>query len=357
MTDLFKNAFSYIIEEMTCVMVKILKYAPWVQGVDEAGRIRPRCLTFVLDQAACRRRWGLKHFTVDLKGQGICEWVVYKNPWILEYVPDHFKTREMCDDMVMEDPLLLRHVSDWFLMQQQLRQCDDYYDDNGYIKWHKGYKKRKAQKASIREELLPIAWHPSRYWDWCMSEDKKSDAKNCGDKYRPFLCLMTGYKKSFDLKELKIKMPSVLSVSNESSKSEEFSPKDIENFLDNEDQNWIKRTHVRNFLGLEIIRKLLNRLEKCGILTKQELIPTRRGTAGWSGPKDQQNKTDKFLSFFGVKYVIVNSREDKGKTLKEHILNNIVPRGLDVRIEEIQGQHQQAIKEKDAVIALMNNDL
>ena len=112
MTDLFKNAFSYIIEEMTCVMVKILKYAPWVQGVDEAGRIRPRCLTFVLDQAACRRRWGLKHFTVDLKGQGICEWVVYKNPWILEYVPDHFKTREMCDDMVIEDPLLLRHVSD-----------------------------------------------------------------------------------------------------------------------------------------------------------------------------------------------------------------------------------------------------
>ena len=170
----------------------------------------------------------------------------------------------MCDDMVMEDPLLLRHVSDWFLMQQQLRQCDDYYDDNGYIKWHKGYKKRKAQKASIREELLPIAWHPSRYWDWCMSEDKKSDAKNCGDKYRPFLCLMTGYKKSFDLKELKIKMPSVLSVSNE-----EFSPKDIENFLDNEDQNWVKRTHVRNFLGLEIIRKLLNRLEKFGILTKQ----------------------------------------------------------------------------------------
>ena len=168
---------------------------------------------------------------------------------------------------------------------------------------------------------------------------------------------MTGYKKSFDLKELKIKMPSVLSVSNESSKSEEFSPKDIKNFLDNEDQNWVKRTHVGNFLGLEIIRKLLNRLEKCGILTKQELIPTRRGTAGWSGPKDQQNKTDKFLSFFGVKYVIVNSREDKGKTLKEHILNNIVPRGLDVRIEEIQGQHQQAIKEKDAVIALMHNDL
>ena len=25
--------------------------------------------------------------------------------------------------------------------------------------------KWKAQKASIKEELLPIAWHPSRWWD------------------------------------------------------------------------------------------------------------------------------------------------------------------------------------------------
>ena len=26
----------------------------------------------------------------------------------------------------------------------------------------KGYQKRKAQKAKIKEELLPIAWHPDR---------------------------------------------------------------------------------------------------------------------------------------------------------------------------------------------------
>ena len=36
-----------------------------------------------------------------------------------------------------------------------------------------GYQKRKAQKAKTKEELLPITWHPSRYWDWCMSEDEK----------------------------------------------------------------------------------------------------------------------------------------------------------------------------------------
>ena len=39
--------------------------------------------------------------------------------------------------------------------------------------WYSGYKKQKAQKVSIKEELLPVAWHPSRYWDWWMSEDEK----------------------------------------------------------------------------------------------------------------------------------------------------------------------------------------
>ena len=95
----------------------------------------------------------------------------------------------------------------------------------------------------------------------------------------------------------------------------------------------------------------MNGLEKCEILTRQELVPTRRGTSDWSGPKDHQNKTDKFLSFFGVMYVIVKSRKDKGKALKEHILKDIVPRGFDAKIEEIQEKHQQAIEEKDTCIA------
>ena len=42
-----------------------------------------------------------------------------------------------------------------------------------FFKWYDRYKKRKAQKASIKEELLPITWHPPKYWDWCMSEDEK----------------------------------------------------------------------------------------------------------------------------------------------------------------------------------------
>ena len=44
-------------------------------------------------------------------------------------------------------------------------------------------------------------------------------------------------------------------------------------------------------------------------------------------------------------YAIVNSRKDKGKSLKEHVLKDIVPRGFDARIKEIQEDHQQAIEE------------
>ena len=41
------------------------------------------------------------------------------------------------------------------------------------IEWYEGYKKRKSQKAKIKEELLPIAWHPFRVMDWRMSEGEK----------------------------------------------------------------------------------------------------------------------------------------------------------------------------------------
>ena len=56
-------------------------------------------------------------------------------------------------------------------------------------------------------------------------------------------------------------------------------------------------------------------------------------------------------------YVIVNSQKGKGKTLKHHILKDFVPCGFDARIEEIQEKHRQDIKQKDAVIPLLNNYL
>ena len=42
--------------------------------------------------------------------------------------------------------------------QVKLWHDDNDYCDNGrLVKWYDGYKKRKAQKAKIEEELMPIA--------------------------------------------------------------------------------------------------------------------------------------------------------------------------------------------------------
>ena len=52
----------------------------------------------------------------------------------------------------------------------------DHCNNIWFIKRYEGYQKRGAQKAKIKEELMPIAWHPARWWDWCVSEDEKDAA-------------------------------------------------------------------------------------------------------------------------------------------------------------------------------------
>ena len=57
-------------------------------------------------------------------------------------------------------------------------------------------------------------------------------------------------------------MSSVLNVSNDSRKSKELSFKDIEVFVDSEEQDWFKRAHVGKFLELEDIWTSLNGVRK-----------------------------------------------------------------------------------------------
>ena len=84
--------------------------------------------------------------------------------WMLGAVPDHLKVREMCKKAVQEDLCLLEYVPDWFVSNQQINIWHDnnsHCDDDRLIEWYVANKKRKAQKSSIKEELLPIPWHPS----------------------------------------------------------------------------------------------------------------------------------------------------------------------------------------------------
>ena len=114
------------------------------------------------------------------KTQEMCIKALEVDPWSLYDIPDCLKTQKMCDDAVRDDPSSLQFVPDWFFSQQQIDVWCDYdywYHDDELIEWYEGYKKRKAQKAKIKEELIPIAWHPDRVKNWCMSEDEKKETE------------------------------------------------------------------------------------------------------------------------------------------------------------------------------------
>ena len=67
-------------------------------------------------------------------------------------------------------------------------------------------------------------------------------------------------------------MSSVLNVSDDAgNKPEEFSLKDIEVVVDSEEQNWFKRAHVGKSLNLKHIDTLVTGLDKCEMLTRNDI--------------------------------------------------------------------------------------
>ena len=96
----------------------------------------------------------------------------------LERVSDNFKTKGMCNKAVQKIPHLLEYVPDWFVTQGQIKLWHDdacYCNADRLDKWYDGYQKRKTQKTKIKDKLMPVAWHPSRRWDWCVPEDEKRE--------------------------------------------------------------------------------------------------------------------------------------------------------------------------------------
>ena len=94
-------------------------------------------------------------------------------------------------------------------------------------------------------------------------------------------------------------MSSLLNVSNGSSKYEEFSLNDIEVLVDNEEQNWFKRAHVGKFLGFTKILMSVEDDNTQEMPQRDDIKAMVSNPYPWPGPKDQQNKTDEFLSVYG----------------------------------------------------------
>ena len=110
----------------------------------------------------------------------MCKKTVEVKWWTLRYVPDQYKTQEICNKAIAEDPWFFLSVPDSFVTQKKVKiwhKDDHYCNDSEMVERYDEYKKRKAQKAQIKEELMPIAWHPTRMQDWCMTEDEKKRNK------------------------------------------------------------------------------------------------------------------------------------------------------------------------------------
>ena len=145
---------------------------------DKAVDEFPGCFRSVPDkfktQKMCEKAFD--EYPNKFKTQEICEKAVDKYPQDFQYVPYHHISPEMCDKAADKNPQILGYVPDCFITQEMIENgghscCKT---SNGvFHAWFNAYKERKAQKAQIKAELLPITWHPDRVVDWCFDEDEK----------------------------------------------------------------------------------------------------------------------------------------------------------------------------------------
>ena len=99
MINLFKNLPWYIIEGACTVLLSKLKYIPEAKKVCEKS-VRDDQFAYIIDKLKTQCEKSVGDDPDRYQDQGICNWAVYKNPWMLEYIPNHFKNREICDETV-----------------------------------------------------------------------------------------------------------------------------------------------------------------------------------------------------------------------------------------------------------------
>ena len=177
---------------------------------------------------------------------------------------------------------------------------------------------------------------------------RKKKHKKYGHKHGSFCVWRPNIKIFFDLIELNIKMSSVSNVSEDNSRSEEFSLKNIEELVDSEGQNWFKKAYVGKFLGLRYTDTSVGSLDKWEMPSSAPPPPpppSPHGTRVWPGPKDHQNKTDKFLSVFGVMYVIIKSQK-RVKRLRNIFLKILYHAGLMQKLKRSRESIDWPLKKK-----------
>ena len=80
-----------------------------------------------------------------------------------------------------------KKMFDYYNKRSYIEELEDMYMLDYYLWEHKEnygkaltqelfrYYHQKMFSKALREELIPITWHPDRYWDWCVPEDEKRE--------------------------------------------------------------------------------------------------------------------------------------------------------------------------------------
>ena len=144
---------------------------------------------------------------------------------MIVYCPDKYKTPRICDEALDDSLAALKLIPHWFIRSKRIEKLytalyaeenifyfdedsdnvvfscnemgilntdlkninlDDNFDEDDpdtiilirLLAWHSKFEKRKALKKELNEELMEIAWHPKRCWNFCMSENEKKEIEN-----------------------------------------------------------------------------------------------------------------------------------------------------------------------------------
>ena len=117
-------------------------------------------------QPVSKKLWYLEYVSEQFITQEMCTDSVKRNACMFIYVPEQLKNREMSEFVVKKYAWLFQFVPDCFISAEMLEK----FQDDG---WLEAYKHRKAQKAKIKEEVLPVAYHPDCVIDWCFDQEEK----------------------------------------------------------------------------------------------------------------------------------------------------------------------------------------
>ena len=118
----------------------------------------------------------------------------------------------------------------------------------------------------------------------------------------------------------------------------------IETLFDDQNQPWFKRADLGRYLGIVKIKSSMH-IPSHFMCKRQDI----EGVWPQAPLGKRKNPHDVFVNLDGAIYIATNPKKEKAAALTSRLVNK--------GVEKLQEEHQIQTEEKDAAIALLNDDL